>query len=92
MPATVTVLRAVRDSGSTWSGFMSALPDRPRHGERGAWTELKNALGALESLELIKITRDRHYEVASLELTALGHERLSEAEEEVEAPRKRGQL
>ncbi len=82
MPATVTVLRAVRDSGSTWSGFMSALPDRPRKGERGAWTELQNSLGALEGMELIKITRDSHYEVASIELTELGRERLSEAEEE----------
>jgi hypothetical protein len=89
MPATVTVLRAVRESGSTWRGFMSALPDRPCKGERSAMRELQNSIGALESLELIKITRDRYNEVAFIGLTELGQERLSEAEEEETAPKGR---
>lgn len=85
MPSTYTVLNAINSTDQiTWGRFLRALPDAPEaFVDKGGWAELFQTVGALESMELITVVRDKNSnDVISLALTELGEERLRESREQ----------
>jgi hypothetical protein len=84
MPSTIETLRAINTTEPRdFESFLDGLPDRPRRGERSAWAELFDTIGALESMELIVVVRDGHTNrIDSIQLTTLGAERVRESTEE----------
>jgi hypothetical protein len=56
----ITILQALSTTPSTFSGFLSAYPDRPDDGDQVAKDDLRHQLHWLRDRGLVTIAKDAH--------------------------------